>query len=83
MVQSLEVSSHSMSASTMFNVAYGLRCESNEDPMLIRMEKLVSAVSKASIANMFFAVRPLLACARNESSDLRSIYWFTRMYFPS
>jgi hypothetical protein len=81
MDQSLNVSSHSMLGSTMFDVAYGLRCESNEDPMLIRMEKLVTAISKASMSNLFFAVRLLLAYSHDPNSDLKSIYGLTRRYF--
>jgi hypothetical protein len=70
MDQSLEACPYSMSGSTMFDVAYGLRCDSIEDPMLIRMEKLVTAVAKASISNMFFAVRLLLAYAHDNISYL-------------
>ena len=45
-----------MTGSTMFNVAYGLGCDSNDDPTLIRMEKLATAVSQASVPTQFLAV---------------------------
>ena len=70
-----------MAGSTMFNIAYGLRCDSIEDPVLIRMEKLVTAVAKAAISNMFFAVRLLLTYADDRSSDLKPIYRLTRICF--
>ena len=40
----------------MFNVAYGLGCDSNEDPMLVRMEKLVTAVNEFGVPFRFLVV---------------------------
>ena len=56
-----------MTGSTMFNVAYGLGCDSNEDPTLIRMEKLVTALNHISIPAQFLLVSPLLVYAHDES----------------
>jgi hypothetical protein len=58
----------------MFSVAYGLRCDSNEDPMLTRMEKLLTALDQAVIRSKFLVVSFLLADAHNKSSNWRSIY---------
>jgi hypothetical protein len=60
-----------MSGSTMFNVAYGLRCDSNEDPMLTGMERLVTAVEEAAIRSKFLVVSFLLVYVHDKSSDLR------------
>ena len=45
-----------MTGSTMFNVAYGLGCNSKDDPTLIRIDKLVTAMSESSIASQFLVV---------------------------
>jgi hypothetical protein len=45
-----------MTGSTMFNVAYGLGCDSKDDPTLIRMEKLMKAASQAALPTQFLAV---------------------------
>jgi hypothetical protein len=40
----------------MFNVVYGLECDSNDDPTLIRMEKLTMAVTQSSLPTQFLVV---------------------------
>jgi hypothetical protein len=59
-----------MLASMMFNIAYGLRYDSNEDPLLIRMEKLLEAVVEAALPTQFLVVSLLLAYAHDRSPDL-------------
>ena len=54
-----------MLASTMVNVAYGLRCESSEDPFLIRIEKLMDAVIQAGMPTQFLVVSLLSAYAHD------------------
>jgi hypothetical protein len=49
-----------MSGSTMFNVAYGLGCDSKDDPALIRMDKLMTAITQAVVPTQFLVVRILL-----------------------
>jgi hypothetical protein len=70
-----DVCRFSMSGSTMFNIAYGLRCDSNEDPMLTRMEELATAID--SIPSRFLVVS---SYAYGKNSAWRAIYRFTRMY---
>jgi hypothetical protein len=45
-----------MLGSAMFSVAYGLRFSSNNDPTLIRMEKLTTAVNQSSLPTQFLVV---------------------------
>jgi hypothetical protein len=45
-----------MSASTMFNVAYGLGCDSSDDPTLIRMDKLLIAITQSAFPTQFLVV---------------------------
>jgi hypothetical protein len=58
----------------MLNVAYGLGCDSNEDPLLIRMEKLVATINEFSVPFRFLVVSLLLAYAHDKSSNSRPIY---------
>jgi hypothetical protein len=62
-----------MSGSTMFNVAYGLECNSNDDPTLIRMEKLTTATIEVGGAAQFLFVSLLLAYVHDKSPDLTSL----------
>jgi hypothetical protein len=45
-----------MAGSTMFNIAYGLGCHSNDDPTLIRMEKLSMAITVSALPTQFLVV---------------------------
>jgi hypothetical protein len=45
-----------MTGSTMFNVAYGLGCDSNDDPTLIRIKTLVTALIRVSLPAQFLLV---------------------------
>ena len=45
-----------MSGSTMFNVAYGLGCDSKDDPTLIRMDKLMTAATECAMSTQFLVV---------------------------
>jgi hypothetical protein len=56
-----------MSGSTMFSIAYGLRCDSSEDPLFIRMEKVVEATTQAVLPTQFLVVSFLLAYVRDKS----------------
>jgi hypothetical protein len=49
-----------MTGSTMFNVAYGLGCDSGDDPTLTRTEQLVTALNHISVPAQFLLVSPLL-----------------------
>jgi hypothetical protein len=54
-----------MLASTMFNIAYGLKCDSSEDPLLIRIEKLMEAVAQTALPTQFLVVSLLLTYAHD------------------
>jgi hypothetical protein len=45
-----------MTGSTMFDVAYGLRCDSSDDPLLIRMEKFTAALIEGLLPTSFLVV---------------------------
>jgi hypothetical protein len=62
----------------MFGVAYGLRFGSNNDPTLIRMEKLVDAVTRAGLPTQFLVVSILFRDTHDESFEFHE---FTRMCF--
>jgi hypothetical protein len=40
----------------MLSVAYGLRCDSSDDPLLIRLEKFVGAIIQALLPTKFLVV---------------------------
>jgi hypothetical protein len=46
----------------MFNVAYGLKCDSKDDPTLVRMEKLVTAVTQCVLPSSFLVVSVIFRC---------------------
>ena len=66
-----------MAGSTMFNVAYGLRCDSGDDPLLIRMEKFMAAVIEAALPTTFLVVSLALAYAPDKCLTQK----LTRIYF--
>jgi hypothetical protein len=55
----------------MLNVAYGLRCESHEDPLLIRTDKFVATFIEAMLPTKFLVVSLVLACASDKRSNTR------------
>ena len=57
----------------MFIVAYGLRCDSCDDPLLIRMEKLMAAVTEASLPTKFLVVSLALAYVLDKCSNIRKL----------
>jgi hypothetical protein len=59
MEQLLEKCLYSLAGSTMFNVAYGLGCDSKDDPTLVRMERLLTAVTQATFPTQFLVVSVL------------------------
>ena len=59
-----------MTGSTMFNVAYGLGCDSNDDPTLIRMEKLSTAIIQSALPTQFLVVSVPLWKTKDESLEL-------------
>jgi hypothetical protein len=62
-----------MTGSTMFNVAYGLGCDSKDDPTLIRMEKLVKVVSQSAVPTQFLAVSILFRNTRDQSFEYANL----------
>jgi hypothetical protein len=62
-----------MLASTMFNVAYGLECESDDDPRLVRLEKLVAAIIKSALPSQFLVVSILLSYTHDESFEFSNL----------
>jgi hypothetical protein len=61
-----------MTGSTMLNVAYGLGCDSSDDPWLIRMERFVAALTEATLPTNFLVVSPVLAYAPDKRSNIRN-----------
>jgi hypothetical protein len=56
----------------MFNVAYGLRCDSCDDPLLIRMERFMAAVIEAVLPTKFLVVSLPLAYMPDKCSHIRN-----------
>jgi hypothetical protein len=52
-----------MSGSTMLNVAYGLSCDSGDDPLLIRTERFMAALIEAMLPTKFLVVSLVSVCA--------------------
>ena len=40
----------------MFDLAYGLRCDSSDDPILVRMDKLAAAIIEGALPTKFLVV---------------------------
>jgi hypothetical protein len=57
----------------MFNVAYGLGCDSKDDPTLIRMEKLVKAVSQSAVPTQFLAVSIIFRYTHDKSLEFANL----------
>ena len=62
-----------MSGSTMFSVAYGLGCDSNDDPTLIRMDKLVTALTQASLPSSFLVVSILFRYVHEKNFEFSNL----------
>jgi hypothetical protein len=43
----------------MFNIAYGLGCDSKDDPTLIRIDKLAIALTECALPSQFLVVSVL------------------------
>jgi hypothetical protein len=56
----------------MLNVAYGLRCDSSDDPLFIRMEKFVAAMTEAILPTKFLVVSLVLEYAPDKRSNTRN-----------
>ena len=56
----------------MFNVAYGLQCDSCDDPLLIRMEKLMAALIEAALPTRFLVVSLALVYVPDKCSNIRN-----------
>ena len=57
----------------MFNVAYGLGCDSNDDPTHIRMDKLATAVSQAAVLTQFLAVSILFRYGHDTNVEFANL----------
>ena len=57
----------------MFDVAYGLRCDSNEDPLLVRTEKYLPEVSHAAAPSQFLVVSILFRYMHDQSVELANL----------
>jgi hypothetical protein len=56
----------------MFDVAYGLRCDSRDDPLLIRMENFVATLIEGALPNKFLVVSLVLAYVPDKCSSIRN-----------
>jgi hypothetical protein len=57
----------------MFNVAYGLGCDSKDDPTLLRMERLVTAVTQATLPPSFLVVSTLFRCVHEKNFECANV----------
>ena len=64
---------YSMAGSTMFDVAYGLRCDSNEDPLLVRTEKYLPEISHATSPTQFLVVSILFQYTQDNTFELTNL----------
>ena len=62
-----------MAGSTMFNIAYGLRCDSNEDPLLIRITKFQSELNHAAAPTQFLVVSILFWYTHDKTYELANL----------
>ena len=68
----------------MFNIAYGLRCESGDDPLLIRMENFMAALIEGALPTKFLVVSLLLAYVPDKYSKVRnSLEYISSFEAPS
>jgi hypothetical protein len=56
----------------MFDLAYGLRCDTSDDPLLIRMEKFMAALIEGAMPTKFLVVSLILAYAPDKCSNIRN-----------
>jgi hypothetical protein len=61
-----------MAGSTMFNIAYGLRCDSSDDPLLNRMEKFMAGLIEGALPTKFLVVSLVLAYVPVKCSKVRN-----------
>jgi hypothetical protein len=57
----------------MFSIAYGFRCDSTDDPLLVRMETFVAAIAQALLPTKFLVVSLIFAYAPDKSSNIRNL----------
>jgi hypothetical protein len=62
-----------MAGSTMFNIAYGLKCDSNEDPLIIRTENYLPEISHAVSPTQFLVVSTLFQYTHDKSFDISNL----------
>jgi hypothetical protein len=73
MDKSLETFPCSMSGSTLFNVAYGLKCDSKDDPTLVRMDKMLTAVTQSTQPSFFLVVSVLFRCVHEKNYEFSNL----------
>jgi hypothetical protein len=59
-----------MAGSTMLNIAYGLKCDSSEDPLLIHTEKLLAELNHVAAPSRFLVVSILYRYTHDKSFEL-------------
>jgi hypothetical protein len=57
----------------MFNVAYGLKCDSKDDITLIRMDKMLTAVTQATLPSFFLVVSVPFRCVHDKNSEFSNL----------
>jgi hypothetical protein len=68
----------------MLNIAYGLRCDSDNDPLLIRFEEFTGAMIQALLPSKFLVVSLVFACAPDKSSNIgNSLEYVSSFEAPS
>ena len=56
----------------MFDVAYGLRYDSSDNPLLIRMEKFMAALIEGGLPTKFLVVSLVLAYVPDKCANTRN-----------
>jgi hypothetical protein len=58
----------------MFNVAYGLRCDSKDDPTFVRMDKMVTAVTQSGFPSHFLVVSIPFRCEHQKNFGISNLF---------
>ena len=57
----------------MFNIAYGLKCDSSEDPLLIRTEKFLPELNHTAAPTQFLVVSILFRYNHDKSFEVANL----------
>ena len=64
----------------MFNVAYGLGCDSKDDPTLVRIDKLLTAGSHLALPSSFLVVGILFRCVHEKNFEFSNLLEYVPIF---